>query len=92
MTLDEALPAPPTEADEFPLTCEWCRNSPATHLLIADYRPEGKQAARRDEHKLCATCAHRTTVLPPSFVGWWLFELVPDHCDETAATAGEGNS
>jgi hypothetical protein len=28
-----------------------------------------------------ASCAHQTLVLPPEFTGWWLFELVPDHCE-----------
>lgn len=71
-----------TEADLFPFTCEWCRNSPATHLLITDMQPTGKQATTRHEAKVCGPCAHRVTVLPPSFVGWWLFRLVPDNCEE----------
>ena len=69
-------------ADQFPLTCEWCLNSPATHLVITDVRPAGEQFADRHEHRVCAPCAHQTNVLPPSFVGWWLFRLVPDDCGE----------
>lgn len=83
MMLDEARdPAPAAEADLFPLTCEWCMNSPATHLLITDVQTKGKQGATRHETPICAPCAHRTTVLPPSFVGWWLYRLVPDNCEE----------
>lgn len=62
---------------EFPLTCEWCRKAPATHLAVIDYRPQGKQAADRQEHKICEPCSGQCTLLPPSFVGFWLFELVP---------------
>jgi len=75
---EPAAQAAEPDADLFPHTCEWCSNSPATHLLIADYRPEGRQAAERQETRVCGTCAHGTTVLPPCFVGWWLFALVPD--------------
>lgn len=78
--------APETAADRFPLTCGWCRNSPATHLLITDVKAAGKQSAVRHEEKVCAPCAHRTTVLPSCFVGFWLYELVPDHCDEKEAS------
>ena len=81
MTTVSGAPAA-AEADTFPLTCEWCMNSPATHLLVTDVRLNGKQAAARQEHRLCAPCAHQPTVLPPSFAGWWLFKLVPDHCEE----------
>jgi hypothetical protein len=73
---------PGAEADLFPLTCWWCKNTPATHLLITDVQLRGRQAAERIEHRLCAACAHQTLVLPPEFTGWWLFELVPDHCEE----------
>jgi hypothetical protein len=81
--LREALaPAAPTDPDASPLTCGWCRNSPATHLLITDVKAAGKQSADRYEEKVCAPCAHQTTVLPPSFVGYWLYELVPDQWDD----------
>lgn len=76
------LHAPATAADLFPLTCAWCKNNPATHLLVTDVRLEGKPAAVRQEHRLCAACAHQPAVLPPSFVGWWLYKLVPDRRDE----------
>jgi hypothetical protein len=71
-----------TDAGQFPHTCEWCRNSPATHLVIIDYCPKGRQGAERTEGKVCADCGHRTTVLPPEFVGFWLYEMVPDRCDD----------
>jgi hypothetical protein len=70
-----------TETDLFPLTCQWCKSAPATHLVIADVKPAGRQASERQEWRLCNPCAHQTHVLPPSFTGWWLFELVPDHCE-----------
>ena len=74
--------APVTEADLFPLTCGWCRNSPATHLVITDVKAAGRQSADRHKTEICATCAHQITILPPSFLAFWLYELVPDHCEE----------
>jgi hypothetical protein len=87
MTLDGARSrigdaVPPAEADLFPLTCEWCRNSPATHLLVDDARQAASGVTVRNEHRLCTPCAHQTTILPPFIVGWWLFRLVPDNCEE----------
>jgi hypothetical protein len=76
------LHAPATMADLFPLTCAWCKNTPATHLLVFDFKPSGKTAADRQEQMLCTTCAHQPTVLTPEFVGWWLYELAPDRCEE----------
>jgi hypothetical protein len=81
--LREAIPVPrtPADADAFPLTCEWCNAAPATHLLIVDVKAQGSRAAKRSEHRICAANAHSCSVLPPSFVGYWLYELVPDHCE-----------
>ena len=64
------------------------------HVLV-DYQPKGRQAAIRQENRLCAGCAGQTTVLLPEFVGYWLYELVPDRCDEpgrdiTTAAGEEG--
>lgn len=70
------------EADLFPLTCEWCERAPATHLSVSDVNPQGSRSASRSEHMICAPCAHQVTILPPSFVGWWLYRLVPDNCGE----------
>lgn len=81
----EALAAglPPAGPDAFPLTCAWCKHAPATHLMITDTAPRDGRPAARHVHRLCAGCAHRHTYIPPRFVGRWLFQLVPDHCEET---------
>ena len=65
-------------AETFPLTCSFCRNAPATHLLVADL-PDG-----RVPHLVCYRCGHRdegaarTIAVAPAAA--WLFELHPDAC------------
>jgi hypothetical protein len=73
--------APATEADLFPLACGWCENGPVTHLAVIDVKAEGKPDAERGEYKLCTVCAHGITILPASWTAFWLYELVPDHCE-----------
>lgn len=70
--------------DQFPLTCSWCSSAPATRLIVIDWR--FRDGTQRLQNMICEGCAHRTTVLPPEVIGWWLFELVPDdpfRCNET---------
>lgn len=85
------VPRPPAEADSFPLTCAWCRNSPATHLLIADWLHQNR--TDRHQYMVCAECGHQATVAPCGVTGWWLFALMPDdpfQCEAKAAVkAGE---
>jgi hypothetical protein len=77
--LREALaPHAPAGVDASPLACGWCGHAPATRLLITDVKAAGRLAAARYEEKVCASCAHQATVLPPELVGHWLYELVPD--------------
>lgn len=64
-----------TDTDEFPLTCTWCRNRPAAHLAVADWKLKGEPAAKRHPDMLCTPCASQTTVLPGQVVNWWLFDL-----------------
>lgn len=40
---------------DFPLTCQHCRNSPATHLLVGDLRID-LGAGLRSEQLVCKPC------------------------------------
>lgn len=64
------------DTDAFPLTCWWCKSSAATHLLVTDVRA-ADQSVQRNRWEVCDGCAGQTTVLPPEFVGYWLYKLVP---------------
>jgi hypothetical protein len=68
-------------APPFPLTCEWCRSAPASHLLILD-RFRGSRTA----HSICHRCAHRDVgrarEIAASPTSVWLFELHPDACPD----------
>lgn len=49
-------------APEAPaLTCQWCRERPATHLLVYDYRPRNCPQGVTDRLKalVCGLCARR---------------------------------
>jgi hypothetical protein len=67
------------ESLSFPLTCAWCRNEPATHLLVV----ESKHS--RSDHLVCADCAHRDRerardiAKAPALV--WLWRLAADNCE-----------
>lgn len=77
----------PDELDASPLTCGACRNSPATHLLVADLG--GRKPVRLDQLncKPCADFALRH-VSPGDHL--YLYRLVPEpeevrecrHCGE----------
>jgi hypothetical protein len=74
----------PPSTETFPLTCEWCRNEPATHLLIVDtiYESPRRLVPDRQQSAICGTCAHRdlgrARELAKSASSAWLFRLTPD--------------
>ena len=71
-----------------PLTCEYCRHAPATHLLVTDLVP------RRVQALVCGECgfrnfkAAREIALAPSAA--WLFRLLPEPGPERAAPVAAG--
>jgi hypothetical protein len=68
----------------YPYTCEWCRHAPADHMAVYDFKVTRGKTVRM-QPMICGPCAHRATALPPEFVTWWLFCLVPDdgaRCEE----------
>lgn len=67
----------PETVAQYPLTCKWCRNTPADHVAVYDYR-HGTGAPERITVMLCGPCGHSVTILPPSFERWWLFRLTSD--------------
>jgi hypothetical protein len=71
---------------EFPLTCRWCSNSPATHLIVFDPRsPVARQVVQ-----VCGPCGHRAVTdsahITRSPASVWLYLLMPDTSPEHAAT------
>ncbi len=61
--------------DVWPLTCQWCRQRPATRLLVLDYRTG-------DEHRYmtcrpCATDTVQARAIAASSAPVWLFALTP---------------
>jgi hypothetical protein len=67
----------PGPVARYPLTCRWCRNSPADHVAVYDYRPRAG-APERITAMLCGPCGHSVTILPAAFERWWLFRLTSD--------------
>lgn len=78
---EQAVRAP--SALPFPLTCEYCDHTPATHLLVADL------SMGRSAHLVCGPCGERNIGyarrIAKSASSAWLFTLIP----ATAATTGE---
>lgn len=61
------------EPQSAPITCQWCRNSPATQVFVYYF-----QRIKRRADLVCASCgdsgqrdAHRGDLV------WWRFHLVP---------------
>jgi hypothetical protein len=69
----------PDDPGSAPLTCESCRNSPATHLLVADLSTRRLVRASRLSCKPCADYAARCA-RPGDYLR--LYRLIPE---------GEGN-
>lgn len=78
---DEILAAQgtPVPASESPLTCGACRNSPATHLVVADIGGQKPVRAQQLNCKACADFA-RGCVRPGDHV--YLYRLVPEEAND----------
>lgn len=64
-----------TAMRECPLTCEYCKHGPATHLLVFDLR------TRRINSLVCETCGNRSIgaarKIAKAASSVWLFTLAP---------------
>jgi hypothetical protein len=85
-TTPETSVSCPSSAEDFPLTCDWCKHEPATYLAVYDITAHGR--THRVQKVIGGACVKRDwdhasdiAVSPRSA---WLFVLVP----ETPATAG----
>ena len=65
---------------DCPLTCQYCKHAPATHLLVADVR------ARRVKALACGPCATRNLETAARITkgaqSAWLFALIPAGKDD----------
>lgn len=69
----------PDELDASPLTCQACRNSPATHLIVADL---GGRKLVRGEQLNCKTCAYFALGAARPGDHLHLYRLVPETREE----------
>jgi|HubBroStandDraft_4_1064222.scaffolds.fasta_scaffold1606046_1 hypothetical protein len=60
---------------QYPLTCEFCKHAPATHLLVADLRGGQRRWLVCAEHAAGNAETARTIARSPASA--WLFALVP---------------
>lgn len=60
---------------DCPLTCEHCKNAPATHLVVADLE------SRRITRLVCGVCGERdrndAALIAKATSAVWLFALIP---------------
>jgi hypothetical protein len=76
----------PPNADDFPLTCTFCRRASATYVLVWDTPDTRRLSGQiRTTALVCGDCVHRNEErarqIAASPASAWLFRLMPDTAD-----------